>query len=194
MSTTTQPPADGQSFAEAALRLSGKSEEEARRTGAMDKADEQVEDLFAPQYQTVNSPVHKAVWDGKVPLDLFSPPPLPASAPCDFVMDASLDLVRRHREAHRRRHEERDRREATLPLSATSMGGKFQVVVKCSGGGFMGQAGAVKLAIARALLDYDPSVEPVLREQGMLTRDAREVERKKYGQAGARRRFQFSKR
>jgi len=52
----------------------------------------------------------------------------------------------------------------------------------------------VKLAIARALLDYDPSVEPVLREQGMLTRDAREVERKKYGQAGARRRFQFSKR
>ena len=58
----------------------------------------------------------------------------------------------------------------------------------------MGQAGAVKLAIARALLDYDPSVEPVLREQGMLTRDAREVERKKYGQAGARRRFQFSKR
>lgn len=90
--------------------------------------------------------------------------------------------------------EERDRREATLALTSTNMGGKFQIVVKCSGGGFMGQAGAVKLAIARALLDYDPSVEPVLREQGMLTRDAREVERKKYGQAGARRRFQFSKR
>jgi small subunit ribosomal protein S9 len=83
--------------------------------------------------------------------------------------------------------EERDRRDA-------NMLDKFQVVVKCAGGGFMGQAGAVKLAIARALLDYDPSVEPVLRQQGLLTRDAREVERKKYGQAGARRRFQFSKR
>lgn len=90
--------------------------------------------------------------------------------------------------------EERDRRDATLALSATNMLSKFQVVVKCSGGGFMGQAAAVKLAIARALLDYDPSTEPVLRQQGMLTRDAREVERKKYGQAGARRRFQFSKR
>ena len=68
------------SFAEEALRLSGKSEEEARRTGAVDKADEQVELLFAPQYQTNSSPVHRAIWDGKVPLELFAPPPLPASA------------------------------------------------------------------------------------------------------------------
>lgn len=90
--------------------------------------------------------------------------------------------------------EERDRRDATLALTATNLLDKFQVVVKCAGGGYMGQAAAVKLAIARALLDYDPSTEPVLRQQGMLTRDAREVERKKYGQAGARRRFQFSKR
>jgi small subunit ribosomal protein S9 len=58
----------------------------------------------------------------------------------------------------------------------------------------MGQAGAVKLALARAVLDYDPQFEEQLRDAGMLTRDAREVERKKYGQAGARRRFQFSKR
>ncbi|MGD9789948.1 MAG: 30S ribosomal protein S9 [Phycisphaerales bacterium] len=90
--------------------------------------------------------------------------------------------------------EDRDRREAMLPLIATNMVGKFQVVAKCHGGGFMGQAGAMKLGLARALLDYDPTTEPILREQGMLTRDSRAVERKKYGQAGARRRFQFSKR
>ncbi len=90
--------------------------------------------------------------------------------------------------------EDRDRREALLPLIATNMVGKFQVVAKCHGGGFMGQAGAMKLGLARALLDYDPTTEPILREQGMLTRDSRAVERKKYGQAGARRRFQFSKR
>src|SRR5262245_38502603 len=87
------------SFAETALRLGGKTEEEARRTGAVDKADEQVEALFAPQYQTANSPVHKAVWDDKVPLDLFMPPPLPESAPCDAAMERSLGVVRRHREA-----------------------------------------------------------------------------------------------
>ena len=74
------------------------------------------------------------------------------------------------------------------------MMGKLQIVVKCNGGGFMGQAGAIKLGIARAIRDYDPTTEAVLRQNGMLTRDAREVERKKYGQAGARRRFQFSKR
>src|SRR5262249_13171672 len=74
-------------------------EEEARRMGAVDKADEQVESLFAPQYQTTNSPVHKAVWDGKVSLALFLPPPLPESAACDQAMEKSLDVVRRRREA-----------------------------------------------------------------------------------------------
>ncbi len=97
MSATTEP--DRQSFAEAALRLAGKSEDEARRLGAVDKADEQVEALFAQRYQTTNSPVHKAVWDGKVPLELFQPPPLAASAPCDAAMERSLDVVRRRREA-----------------------------------------------------------------------------------------------
>ena len=58
----------------------------------------------------------------------------------------------------------------------------------------MGQAQACKLAVARALLGYDPTLEARFREMGVLTRDSREVERKKYGQAGARRRFQFSKR
>jgi alkylation response protein AidB-like acyl-CoA dehydrogenase len=98
MSSTTKPEAERQSFAETAMRLSGKTEEEAKRMGAVDKADEQVEALFAPQYQTVNSPVHKAVWEGRLPLDLFAPPPLPASAPCDAAMERSLDVVRKRRQ------------------------------------------------------------------------------------------------
>jgi alkylation response protein AidB-like acyl-CoA dehydrogenase len=98
MSTPARTDSERQSFAETALRLSGKTEEEARRTGAVDKADEQVENLFAPQYKTVNSPVHKAVWDGRVPLDLFMPPPLPASAPCDKAMETSLAVVHARRE------------------------------------------------------------------------------------------------
>src|SRR5688572_2586349 len=97
MTTQAQTDQEKMSFAETAMRLSGKSEEEARRLGAVDKADEQVESLFAPQYQTANSPVHKAVWDGKTPLDLFLPPPLPESAPSDAVMNKSLAVVRRRR-------------------------------------------------------------------------------------------------
>jgi alkylation response protein AidB-like acyl-CoA dehydrogenase len=98
--STTQTEADReQTFAETAMRLGGKSEEEARRMGALDRADDQVEHMFAPQYQTVNSPVHKAVWEKRVPLELFSAPPLPVSAPCDPAMDRSFEVVRRHREA-----------------------------------------------------------------------------------------------
>jgi small subunit ribosomal protein S9 len=90
--------------------------------------------------------------------------------------------------------EERDRNNAIAPMKATNTEGKFHIVAQVHGGGFMGQAGAVLLGVARALRNYDPSLEGALRDAGFLTRDAREVERKKYGQAGARRRFQFSKR
>jgi alkylation response protein AidB-like acyl-CoA dehydrogenase len=93
----TQTERESQSFAEAAMRLSGKTEEEARRMGAVDKADEQVESLFAARYQTANSPVHQAVWDS-VPLELFAPPPMPVSAPCDAAMERSLAVVRRRKE------------------------------------------------------------------------------------------------
>jgi alkylation response protein AidB-like acyl-CoA dehydrogenase len=96
MSTSTEREA---TFAETALRLGGKTEEEARRTGALDRADDQVESLFKPQYQTANSPVHRAVWDGKAPLELFAPPPLPPVAPCDAAMEASLEVVRRRYQA-----------------------------------------------------------------------------------------------
>ena len=91
-------------------------------------------------------------------------------------------------------NEERDRNDAVAPLKVTNTFDKFNIVVQVHGGGFMGQAGAVLLGVARALRNYDPTLEGALRDNGFLTRDAREVERKKYGQAGARRRFQFSKR
>src|SRR5438105_12290772 len=93
MSTTT-PESERQSFAETAMRLSGKTEDEARRMGAVDKADEQVEALFEPQYQTVNSPIHKAVWDGAVPLELFLPELPTAAHPSDAAMERSLAVVR----------------------------------------------------------------------------------------------------
>jgi alkylation response protein AidB-like acyl-CoA dehydrogenase len=95
------PPAnrDTASFAEEALRLGGKSEEEVRRMGAVDKADEQVEAMFARNHQTTASPVHRAVWEKEVPLDLFAPPPPAASHPCDVVMQRSLEVVRRRVES-----------------------------------------------------------------------------------------------
>ena len=86
MSTSTPTDRD-QSFAETALRLGGKTEEEARRMGAVDKADEQVEALFEQRYQTSHSPIHQAVWDRKVPFELFAPPALPDYAPCDVAMN-----------------------------------------------------------------------------------------------------------
>jgi small subunit ribosomal protein S9 len=80
------------------------------------------------------------------------------------------------------------------PLELTSTVGRFDIVVNVQGGGLSGQAGAVKHGIARALLNVDAAFRAVLKKAGHLTRDAREVERKKYGLAGARRRFQYSKR
>jgi len=90
--------------------------------------------------------------------------------------------------------EERDRKDVRRPLEATGMLGKVDVFVRVDGGGFTGQAGAIVLGIGRALREFNPDLEPVLRDGGFLTRDSRMKERKKYGLRGARRRFQFSKR
>ena len=79
-------------------------------------------------------------------------------------------------------------------FKATDLQGRFDVRARCAGGGLSGQAGALKLAIARALVQHDEKLRLPLRGAGLLTRDPREVERKKYGQPGARKRFQFSKR
>ncbi len=80
------------------------------------------------------------------------------------------------------------------PFEITGKNGQFDLFVNVSGGGVAGQAGAVKHGISKALLEYDVQLRPILKKAGFLTRDARVKERKKYGQPGARKRFQFSKR
>ena len=80
------------------------------------------------------------------------------------------------------------------PLTLTETLGKFDIMVNVAGGGEAGQAGAVRHGITRALIDYDESLKPALKHAGLVTRDAREVERKKVGLRKARRRKQFSKR
>jgi small subunit ribosomal protein S9 len=80
------------------------------------------------------------------------------------------------------------------PLLLTEMGDKFDVLATSEGGGVSGQAGALRLGIARALCQYNLELRPTLKRAGLLTRDPRVKERKKYGLAGARKRFQFSKR
>ncbi len=80
------------------------------------------------------------------------------------------------------------------PLLATETADKFDILINTSGGGPSGQAGAAKLGIARALIEFNSELRGKLKELGFLTRDARQHERKKYGQKGARKRFQFSKR
>jgi small subunit ribosomal protein S9 len=83
---------------------------------------------------------------------------------------------------------------ARQPLEVTGMVDRVDLICRCSGGGLSGQAGALRLGIARALAKMDETHHAPLRKAGLMTRDAREVERKKYGQPGARKRFQFSKR
>ena len=86
------------------------------------------------------------------------------------------------------------RTEIKQPLQLTDTADKFDVLATVAGGGIAGQAGAVRLGISRALCEYNLELRPTLKKEGLLTRDARAKERKKYGMAGARKRFQFSKR
>ena len=81
-----------------------------------------------------------------------------------------------------------------LPLLTVEMPDRFDVLILANGGGVAGQAGAIKLGIARALVEFNAELARAAEESGLLTRDPREHERKKYGQKGARKRFQFSKR
>ncbi|MSR29010.1 MAG: 30S ribosomal protein S9 [Phycisphaerales bacterium] len=90
--------------------------------------------------------------------------------------------------------EDRDQKILGGLLEKCNLKSKIDVRASVKGGGFTGQTGAVLMGLARGLLSYDANLEPILRSNGVLTRDARKVERKKYGQSGARRRFQFSKR
>ena len=89
---------------------------------------------------------------------------------------------------------ETQRNDVRAPLAATDMGGRIDVFVNVKGSGKSSQSGAVLLGLARALKEFRPDLEPTLRHGEFLTRDAREVERKKYGHKKARKSFQFSKR
>jgi small subunit ribosomal protein S9 len=80
------------------------------------------------------------------------------------------------------------------PLELVGLVGKYDVVARVNGGGLAGQAGALRHGITKALIGYDSEMRPKLKKEGFVTRDSRKKERKKYGQKGARKRFQFSKR
>ncbi|OFW02065.1 MAG: 30S ribosomal protein S9 [Acidobacteria bacterium RIFCSPLOWO2_02_FULL_68_18] len=86
------------------------------------------------------------------------------------------------------------RTQVRRPLALTEMGDKFDILATVAGGGVNGQAGALRLGIARALVEFNAELRRQLKKDGLLTSDARVKERKKYGMAGARKRFQFSKR
>lgn len=89
---------------------------------------------------------------------------------------------------------ETDRIIVTQPLQVTNNVNKYDIVANISGGGLTGQAGALRLGIARALVSAEPQFKDLLRKEGYMTRDPRAKERKKYGQKGARKRFQWTKR
>ena len=110
------------------------------------------------------------------------------------LMPGNGKILINKREVNNYFTEEKDRQSVLSPLIATDTLTSYDVGVNLKGGGTTGQADAVKLGIARALRKVDPSLEQTLREGKFLTRDPRMVERKKYGQKGARKRFQFSKR
>lgn len=84
--------------------------------------------------------------------------------------------------------------EVLAPLKVTNLIGTYDISIRVNGGGFTGQAGAIKLGIARALVENNAELKSSLRKEGLMTRDPRAVERKKYGQPKARKKFQFSKR
>jgi len=86
------------------------------------------------------------------------------------------------------------RHDATEPLKFTSLAERVDAMVSANGGGVGGQAGAVRMGLSRAISRFNPELRPALRKNGFLTRDSRMKERKKYGQKGARKRFQFTKR
>ena len=111
-----------------------------------------------------------------------------------FLRPGNGTVTVNHREFNAFFPTEALRTQIKTPLVLTETVERFDVVATVAGGGVAGQAGAVRLGIARALVKYDAELRKRLKKGGLLTRDARAKERKKYGMAGARKRFQFSKR
>ena len=111
-----------------------------------------------------------------------------------YLMPGTGDIKVNKREVADYFRNETQRTVIRSPLAVTDNVGKFDLRITVDGGGISGQAGAVRLGIAKALLEFNSELRPKLKRAGMLTRDSRIKERKKYGQKGARKRFQFSKR
>jgi small subunit ribosomal protein S9 len=111
-----------------------------------------------------------------------------------FLRPGKGDITVNHRKFEDYFVNETSRFVVRQPLLAAEMADRFDVLILAQGGGITGQAGAARLGIARALVEFNAELRPKLKQLGHLTRDAREHERKKYGQKGARKRFQFSKR
>jgi small subunit ribosomal protein S9 len=111
-----------------------------------------------------------------------------------FLRPGKGDITVNHRPLEGAFPTEALRSQIKQPLLVTETADKFDVLATIAGGGVSGQAGALKLGIARALIEYNVELRQRLKQAGFLTRDARIKERKKYGQKGARKRFQFSKR
>lgn len=117
-----------------------------------------------------------------------------AVARCWLIPGGSGNIVVNRRQAGDFFSRETDTMVLKQPLVLTETAGQFDILATVTGGGTSGQAGAVRHGIARALVEYNPEFRLVLKRAGFLTRDARKKERKKYGQKGARARFQYSKR
>lgn len=111
-----------------------------------------------------------------------------------FLRPGSGTITVNQREFHAAFPTETLRTQVKQPLLLTETADKFDIYATVQGGGVAGQAGAVRLGIARALVEYNAELRKRLKKEGLLTRDPRVKERKKYGMAGARKRFQFSKR
>ena len=111
-----------------------------------------------------------------------------------FLRPGTGTITVNHREFQQFFTTEALRMQVRRPLTLTETGERFDILATVAGGGEHGQAGAVRLGIARALVSYDMELRKALKKDGLLTSDSRVKERKKYGLAGARKRFQFSKR
>ena len=111
-----------------------------------------------------------------------------------FLRPGTGTITVNHREFDRYFPTDQLRTQVKRPLTTTETGDKFDVLATVAGGGVNGQAGAIKLGIARALVAFNAELRKPLKKDGLLTSDSRIKERKKYGMAGARKRFQFSKR
>ena len=111
-----------------------------------------------------------------------------------FLRPGTGAITVNHREFERYFQTDALRLQVRRPLMVTESGEKFDILATVAGGGINGQAGAVRLGIARALVEFNAELRKTLKKDGLLTSDSRIKERKKYGMAGARKRFQFSKR